>query len=165
MWLGLLRTPWLDVPARSPSTSTWIAPFVLSSVFRRGSTGIATPIHLVDSSFGFNEPCHLFTFFLRATLQPLDPFRQFRKAANPSILFLEFFERPCGRAPDDLRPSHDLPGGDSCLRPNHGVVFDFAMIRDPYLPAASHILTNFGRPRYPGLRRDNGVFPDDYVVR
>ena len=78
-----------------------------------------------------------------AALQPLNPFRQLRQAAKPGELLLEFIERPCGSAPDNLPASHNFPGRDSRLRPNHGVVFDLAMIGNPDLPADGHILSNY----------------------
>src|SRR5579863_2189436 len=100
-----------------------------------------------------------------AALQPLDAFRQLWQAAKPGKLLLEFIERPCRSPPDDLCASHGFPRRNSCLRPNHGTVFNFTMIGNPDLTAESHVASNHRRPRNPCLRRYDRIFPDAYVVR
>ena len=98
-------------------------------------------------------------------LEPLDPFRQFGQAAKPGELLLEFIQRPCGCAPDDLSASHNFAGRDSSLRPNHGVIFDLAVIGNPDLTADGYILSNYAGTGNPRLRRYDCIFPDSHVMR
>jgi hypothetical protein len=98
-------------------------------------------------------------------LEPLEPFGQLGQAAKPGELLLEFIEWPCGCAPDDLAASHNFAGRDSCLRPNHRVVFDLAVIGNPDLTADGYILSNYARARNPRLRGYYCIFPDAYVMR
>ena len=92
MWAGILRTAPVRCASPVPKHQDLESPFVLSSVFGCGSTGIATHIHSEDSPFGFNNPCQSFVFCEDAALEALDPFRQLGQAAKPGELLLEFIE-------------------------------------------------------------------------
>src|ERR1700722_50247 len=107
----------------------------------------------------------LFVFWGQMAFEPLDTFRQLRQAAKPGKLLLKFFKGPSRSAPDDLPASHDLAGGNPSLRPDDRAVFDSAVVGDPDLSTNGHIPPNYGRPRYPRLRRDHCILSNAYVVR
>src|SRR5579864_1378498 len=164
MWLGILRTAPVRCTSPVPKHQYLESRFVLCSVFGCASTGIANLVNPEDSLFGFNDSCPSFAFCWAPALEPLDPFCQLGQAAKPGELLLEFIERPCGCAPDNLPAAHNLAGRDSCLRPNHGVVFDLAVIGNPDLATDGHILADGTRPRYPCLRRNDRVLSYAYVM-
>ena len=92
MYLGILRTAPTRCASPVPKHQYLESPFVLSSVLRRGSTGIATLIHSEDSPFGFNNSYPSSAFCQDAALEALDPFCQLGQAAKPGELLLEFIE-------------------------------------------------------------------------